>query len=122
MSKLNVRSTRVFSAAMCAFGLIVGSAIASAASEAQNASECMAFEQDTLEHGVEYRLINHCERRVTCNVRWTLYCGDRPPLRQINNSSNATITPSDERRIVASAAACADNGWEISRVSWSCAP
>ncbi len=122
MSKLFVRSIRAPSIVACLVGIAISSASLATASETANVSECMTFEQNALENGVEYRLVNQCERRVTCSVQWTLYCGDKPPLRQVKNSSNATLAPDSARTITATATACAREGWEISRVSWSCSP
>jgi hypothetical protein len=122
MSNTFVRSIRATGIVACLVGIAIASTSAATASETTNTSACMAFEQSALEDGVEYRLVNHCERRVTCSVQWTLYCGDKPPLRQVKSSSNATLAPSAERSITASAVACAREGWEISKVSWTCAP
>jgi hypothetical protein len=121
---LNVFERPIWATGMVACAVVVAVSVSSGAatSEGSTVSDCMAFEQNAVDDGVEYRLENHCERHVTCNVKWTLYCGDKPPLRVIKSSSSASIAPSAQRSITASAAACAHEGWEISGVVWSCSP
>lgn len=121
MSKILVRAMRAIGTLACLVGISARPAAATP-DEPSNLSDCMAFEQDALDKGIEYRLVNHCERRVTCTVQWTLSCGDKPPLRQIRNSSSANVAAASERRITASADACVGEGWEISRVTWACSP
>jgi hypothetical protein len=102
------------------FALSITSSVA--AREETTVSDCMDFGQVVVDGGMEYRLINHCEKRVSCNVTWTLSCGDQPPFQQFKNSAQSVLAPEGERSLSATARACKGESWEISNVIWACSP
>jgi hypothetical protein len=122
MSHITLRPAWAPRTALCFVGLTLFASSLAAATETPTTEGCMSFIQTPMDKSVEYRLENQCKRAVTCSIAWTLQCGDDPPFRKVAASQSARIAATKFAVLTASARACADEGWEITNVSWVCSP
>jgi hypothetical protein len=126
MSKVHNGSFRATRIGACLAGLMMlvsttAGAEDEAAPDDNSVSYCISFEQNTVDNGMEYRVTNSCERRVTCTVSWTLYCGDSPPLRRIPGRITMVVPSTEDASTTATAASCAPlEGWHIANSTWEC--
>jgi hypothetical protein len=125
MSHRSRGSSRAVKIAACLAGLMMFSSsqvLAEADRDERTVANCVSFDQSPTDQGMEYRMENTCQRRVTCTVSWTVYCGDAPPLKRIPGRSVAVVAPTKQATITATAASCNQaEGWHIADSRWECA-
>jgi hypothetical protein len=89
------------------------------------ASECTSLGQ--VEHddgtGVDLSVASTCDTKMSCGIKWTLTCA--PHTKHVKRTQNAVAFDLDTGQsdgTTASSVECGNDAWEISEVTWSCAP
>ena len=81
---------------------------------------CVQYRQEQYDDGLKIRLKNQCELDIECTISWSVRCDQDGPETQRSKAEVLMIDRGMTDGAYASAAACGDDGWRISRVRWSC--
>jgi len=90
--------------------------------EAESVDDCVGFSLVESEDGLTYELANDCEKLLSCEMSWTLVCGDdrkgptHPGARQFAVAKNAAAD------VEISVAPCGAQSWAVENVAWACLP
>jgi hypothetical protein len=85
-------------------------------------TSCTQFDQRDTDDGVELVVASSCEIALSCQVSWAVTCA--PGTRKASTRRQAEafeLEPATDHATAATAD-CGDRGWEITDISWSCAP
>jgi len=88
-------------------------------------SACTRFDQRASgEDAVDLVVANRCAIPVDCSVTWTVTCAPESPKRRSTKREGAAfrLEPTTSQTTTASAARCGGDGWQITAITWSCAP
>jgi hypothetical protein len=97
-------------------------AVTSASAEPKqvNVSECVKYSQHQDDGGMDFGLKSSCAADLECSISWMLRC-DGDAADQKRQEARAFMLPSGQTgSAYASADACGEKGWSITRVRWSC--
>jgi len=83
-----------------------------------NVGECVRFDQDQDDAGIQFTLRSKCTGDLECSVSWALRCDGDEHKRQ--EARAFVLSAGSNGGAYASADACGDRGWSIGQVRWSC--
>jgi hypothetical protein len=108
---------------VCLGILSIAVAGAKRARAAESADDCVRLEESAAESGLSLTVDNHCDRRLSCVLSWTVQCESATgrATRRSQDSARVVVAASSSESAFASARTCGDN-WRIEDVSWECAP
>lgn len=86
-----------------------------------NPSECMSFQNQTMEKSIVVRAKNECNRKLSCSLSYAVRCEDNHGKRTSSSAEHArfALGADDSTELVLSAERC-QQGWTIDAVTWRC--
>lgn len=98
-------------------------AVGTRASAADSADECVNVTKTMSDDGLDFEVANHCDRSVTCSIRWTLACeNDSGKTTSTKAEAASFALGKDVSKHASGSAKSCKNNWRIDDIDWSCAP
>lgn len=97
---------------------ILSQALATSApsERANEVSECVSFDEEQDDEGMDFHIRSECERSLQCEMSWIIRCAEEPGAPE---GVTFTLAPGAVTTQRASAEHC-EQGWAVENVSWAC--
>jgi hypothetical protein len=83
---------------------------------------CVDVGQDYKVNSIAVTVANQCTMGVRCSIAWSVVCGSGTTKSAHPGQRQLSVEASGHAAIEASAALCGDQSWEISGLTYDCAP
>jgi hypothetical protein len=83
---------------------------------------CVNVDQEYKVNGVAVTVANQCTMGVRCSIAWSLACGSGTTKSTHPVKKQLSVAANGHAAVEASAASCSDQSWEISDLTYDCAP
>ena len=109
-------------------GLMIGSTLFAVQAEAEAAdsvNDCFSVVRTEKDNGIDFELSNGCDRRITCNMQWTVQCESAAGkvTSQSQGRAGAMLGAGSKSKVFGSADSCrASTAWTIDNVTFACTP